>query len=1047
MSASVHYKFRSAKHFGRVQFEGDFIQLAELKVAIVEQEKLQFGEDFDLQVVDAQTQEEYHDEEMLIPKNTSVIVKRIPAGQKQGILSQIALAKKNERFAEILDRSTSGTGVTAGVIAAAARQFLAGKLGSVSGINPSAASNEPVRLRSGDEETRLASVIQAAGAGDLSANQRSSQRPGGRPTGPMAADGPPAGAQPPPGYICHRCGEPGHYIQHCTASLDGDVNVIRVKRPTGIPRSMLKTIDAPLDGGTELQLPGGKFVTLATDDREFAKEPLAVRMARLAEARAALEEGAKDPEAMSGVAPAAAELNHSVSEDKNESEIIRNQGDFSETQARCTKRESSAYHVSDRMEDSPSLPADIRHDLPYFPLPKLSQKEMFFGEAEPPAAREFQEVVWGIILMNRSHAFGDGQSPVTEARASAGQTPAAVVTEPRGYVTAHSRAPSRPPDGPEIAQDVDESWDAGVQRARTKQRASVSASQPRRRGESKMDPPGALERTGSEHEVRKHFPSPTDRQISPSGSQSRGNVPQPLSGTSKKDQTSMNRNRLHPSSPSQYQGKRFLGENGDKAPMREPVATERVILPQPRVATLHQRETFSSGSSSRAMPDEEATEHARNNRGSLSRPGLDGSKELMRPQGNAMTSPRGETPSALGSGDAPSYQRERQKPESRSALSSELGQHREQPSLHVDTKPAQRGTTARTRPLSGSQKLKQDLSFTHSGPARDDPRKSLYTAYSRDAEDANAPDRNSLGNATQTKVNTKVRESCETAASDGSIRPTGQQRVTEHHHAGTRTATSVLVSNDRPYGSQHRENSAQKDQTITVIQRLSRSGPGVATSLEQASPQHFRTQAATGAPNRSKIPVFARLGPKVETNEAEQADRRVASSLASPASSSEASRGSVTVIPRSTLRARNNEPATPLVSEKPGRVQLGAPGEASAPSLKRPAPSTDATGVKRRRDAASPHEKATVSVFERLGPALPVPTHLAKRISTGNAANSRGHAGKAVLPREPVAAASKSTNGGTSEGRRISLPPARPGTPSSQPGIERKRQNQPALPW
>ncbi|KAF6004755.1 E3 ubiquitin-protein ligase rbbp6 [Cyanidiococcus yangmingshanensis] len=1044
MSASVHYKFRSAKHFGRVQFEGDFIQLAELKVAIVEQEKLQFGEDFDLQVVDAQTQEEYHDEEMLIPKNTSVIVKRIPAGQKQGILSQIALAKKNERFAEILDRSTSGTGVTAGVIAAAARQFLAGKLGPVSGINPSAASNEPVRLRSGDEETRLASVIQAAGAGDSSANQRGSQRPGGRPTGPMAADGPPAGAQPPPGYICHRCGEPGHYIQHCTASLDGDVNVIRVKRPTGIPRSMLKTIDAPLDGGTELQLPGGKFVTLATDDREFAKEPLAVRMARLAEARAALEEGAKDPEAMSGVAPAAAELNHSVSEDKNESEIIRNQGDFSETQARFTERESSAYHVSDRMEDSLSLPADIRHDLPYFPLPKLSQKELFFGEAEPPAAREFQEVVWGIILMNRTHALGDGQSPVTEARASAGQTPPAVVTEPRGYVTAHGRAPNRPPDGPEIAQDVDESRDAGVQRARTKQRASASTSQPRQRGESKMDPPRLLERTGPGHMVRKHFPSPADRQMSPSGPQSRGSVPQLLSSISKKDQTSMNRNRLHPSNPSQYQGKHFLGENGDKAPVREPVATEGAALPQPRVATPHQKETFSSGSSSRAIPDEEATEHASK---SLSRPGLDGSKELKRPQGNTLTSSRGKTPSALGSGDAPSYQRERQKPESRSTLSSEVGQRRGQPSLQVDAKSVQRGATARTRPLSGSQRLKQDSSFTPSGPTRDDSRKSLYAAYSRDAGDANAPDRNSLGNATQTKMNTKVRESCKTAASDGSIRPTGQQRVTEHHHAGARTATSVPVSNERPCGSQHQENSAQKVQTIPVIQRLSRSEPGVATSLEQASPQHFRTQATTGAPNRSKIPVFARLGPKVETNEAEQAEKRVASSLASSASLSEASRGSVPATPRSSLRARNNKPATSLVSEKPGRLQLGAPGEASAPSLKRPAPSTDVTGVKRQRDTASPHEKATASVFERLGPALPVPTHLAKRISTGNAANSGGHAGKAVLPREPVGVASKSTNGGTSEGRRSSLSPARAGTPSSQPGIERMRQNQSALPW
>eukprot|EP00166_Cyanidium_caldarium_P003649 ctg_3522.g504 len=167
MSSALYYKFRSAKQYGAVNFEGDFIQLAELKVAIVEQEKLQFGEDFDLHVVDAQTQEEYHDENALIPKNTSVIVKRVPAGSRDGrggrmgVLSQIAMAKKNERFAEIVGLS-SASGRSSGVIAAA-RQILSGKLALPPGADASGVAPAPTRLRAGDEQTRLASVVNTAG--------------------------------------------------------------------------------------------------------------------------------------------------------------------------------------------------------------------------------------------------------------------------------------------------------------------------------------------------------------------------------------------------------------------------------------------------------------------------------------------------------------------------------------------------------------------------------------------------------------------------------------------------------------------------------------------------------------------------------------------------------------------------------------------------------------------------------------------------------------------------------------------------------------------
>jgi len=51
---------------------------------------------------------------------------------------------------------------------------------------------------------------------------------------------------PPPGYICYRCGEIGHWIQACPTNNDPAFDGRpRVKRTTGIPRSFLKTVQKP----------------------------------------------------------------------------------------------------------------------------------------------------------------------------------------------------------------------------------------------------------------------------------------------------------------------------------------------------------------------------------------------------------------------------------------------------------------------------------------------------------------------------------------------------------------------------------------------------------------------------------------------------------------------------------------------------------------------------------------------------------------------------------------------------------------------------------
>ncbi|KAG0438011.1 hypothetical protein DMUE_3353 [Dictyocoela muelleri] len=47
----------------------------------------------------------------------------------------------------------------------------------------------------------------------------------------------------PPNYVCFRCGQKGHYIQHCPTNDDKSFDLLRFRKPTGIPRAFLKTIN------------------------------------------------------------------------------------------------------------------------------------------------------------------------------------------------------------------------------------------------------------------------------------------------------------------------------------------------------------------------------------------------------------------------------------------------------------------------------------------------------------------------------------------------------------------------------------------------------------------------------------------------------------------------------------------------------------------------------------------------------------------------------------------------------------------------------------
>lgn len=80
----------------------------------------------------------------------------------------------------------------------------------------------------------------------------------------------PPDKEPPVGYICYRCGQKGHWIQDCPTNDDpANQDRKRFVRVTGIPRSFLKTVEAPVgaegsSGGAMLTADGG-FVMAMPD--------------------------------------------------------------------------------------------------------------------------------------------------------------------------------------------------------------------------------------------------------------------------------------------------------------------------------------------------------------------------------------------------------------------------------------------------------------------------------------------------------------------------------------------------------------------------------------------------------------------------------------------------------------------------------------------------------------------------------------------------------------------------------------------------------------
>ncbi|KAJ8923332.1 hypothetical protein NQ315_001890 [Exocentrus adspersus] len=218
---SVHYKFKSALEYDTVTFDGLHISVKDLKNAILQQKRIGKSTDFDLQVTNAQTKEVYEDENALIPKNTSLLIARIPI-----------VVQKTKQWEGYGGDNTPPA--------------------KVDEVGPIAKAVDLSSLDAPEDDKIKAMMCQSTQDYD--------------PSNYMKIRGANQMGAVPPNYRCYKCHQGGHWIKDCTFGQGPDP--IEIKKSTGIPRSFMVPVEGPQVQGA-MMTPNGSYAVPVLDHQAY----------------------------------------------------------------------------------------------------------------------------------------------------------------------------------------------------------------------------------------------------------------------------------------------------------------------------------------------------------------------------------------------------------------------------------------------------------------------------------------------------------------------------------------------------------------------------------------------------------------------------------------------------------------------------------------------------------------------------------------------------------------------------------------------------------
>ena len=245
---SVHYKFKNTKDYDAIKFDGVYISTSELKTIIVQKKKMSHSE---LQVTNEETGQVYSDDQM-IPKNTNVIISRLPfPGSNKRHRQMNNQQNNNNRPSSMPHVSAGGSGSSGG-------------LGGISSGGTSiVGGREAIELVSSKNMTEEEKIkqVQSQSTRDFDPANYARGGRGGHYRGGLRK---PMG-RPGSGYTCRKCGIPGHFINDCKMN-----SMLKVKRSSGIPRDFLVKVDSKEKGA--LMTRSGEYA-IPFLDREAYSNP------------------------------------------------------------------------------------------------------------------------------------------------------------------------------------------------------------------------------------------------------------------------------------------------------------------------------------------------------------------------------------------------------------------------------------------------------------------------------------------------------------------------------------------------------------------------------------------------------------------------------------------------------------------------------------------------------------------------------------------------------------------------------------------------------